>query len=130
MATLDNNKNELFVQKWHETDNKSEAYRYAFPASLKWKDESVHNKASALSKVGEVLARYKELQGVTAKNHGITVEALLKELEEVKVIAMTCETPQSSAAVSAIMNKAKLVGLDVQRVESKVVVVDDSELDW
>jgi len=52
-----------------------------------------------------------------AKRHGITVDGLLKELEEARTIALTCETPQTSAAVSATMSKAKLAGLDKQVIE-------------
>ena len=42
----------------------------------------------------------------------LTAEKLVQELEEVRVAALSCETPQCSAAVSSIMGKAKLVGLD------------------
>lgn len=52
-----------------------------------------------------------------AKRHGITVSGLLKELEEARTIALSCETPQTSAAVSATMSKAKLAGLDKQVIE-------------
>jgi phage terminase small subunit len=117
MPVLKDCKRELFCQKWHETGNKSEAYRYAYPASLKWKDESVHNKGSALSKDNEVAARFQELKQETADNHGITIASLLLELEEARTIALRAETPQSSAAVSASMGKAKLVGLDITRIE-------------
>ena len=114
---LSNQKKEAFAQKWHETGNKSEAYRYSHPRSLKWKDETVHNKAYAFSKDGEVKARDKELQKQTADNHGITVSSLLDELEEARKTALEAETPQSSAAVSATMGKAKLCGLDKQVIE-------------
>lgn len=114
---LDNPSHEAFVLKWHETGNKSEAYRYAFPKSLNWKDETVHPKASHLSKDDKVLARYRELQKETADNHGITVKSLLDELEEARTCALTADTPQSSAAVSATMGKAKLCGYDKQVIE-------------
>ena len=117
MAVLENGQHELFAQKWHETENKSEAYRYAFPRSKKWKPESVHNKASELARLGEVSARCDELKEETAKTHGITVAGLIKELNEVIAIAKAAETPQCSAAASSIMNKAKLVGLDVVKVD-------------
>lgn len=130
MAALSNTKHEKFCQVWHETGNKSEAFRISHPNSLKWKDETVHNKASALSKRGEVKARFEELQSDALKGHNITIASLLKELDAVKAIAEAAETPQCSAAIAAIMNKAKLVGLDAHRVESKTVIVDKSELDW
>ena len=117
MAALKKAKHELFAQKWHELDNKTEAYRLSHPASLRWKEATVNNKASALSKVGEVLARYNELQEQTGKRHGITVDSLLAELNEIKAVAMSLETPQCSAAVSSVMSKAKLTGHDILRVE-------------
>lgn len=51
------------------------------------------------------------------KRHGITVNGLLAELEEARTVALTCETPQTSAAIAATMGKAKLTGLDKQVVE-------------
>jgi len=117
MPILKNGKHELFAQKWHELDNKTEAYRQSHPASSRWKPETIQNKASALSKRDDVLARYQELQKETAENHGITVDSLLSELDEIKTLAMTADTPQCSAAVSSVMSKAKLVGLDIVKIE-------------
>lgn len=109
---LQNPKHESFCQLWHSSGNKSEAYRESHPASKKWKDATVHNKASALSKQYEVLARFEQLQEDSLKGHNITIASLLEELNEARQAALTAETPQSSAAISATMNKAKLVGLD------------------
>jgi len=117
MAALEKAKHELFVQKWHELDNKSEAYRLSHPASLRWKEATVNSKASTLSKDEKILARYNELQEQTSKRHGITVDSLLKELNEIKEVAMSLETPQCSAAVSSVMSKAKLTGHDIIKVE-------------
>ena len=124
---LSNSKHEKFCLVWHETGNKSEAYRESHPNSLKWKDDTVHNKASKLSKQGEVSARLKELQDDALKSHGITITSLLLELDEIKTKAMGAETPQCSAATSCVMNKAKLVGLDIHKVENtvKVEAIDD-----
>ena len=87
MPTLANGKHELFAQIWHETENKSEAYRTAYPKSLKWQDNTVHTKASALSKIGEVQGRYNELKHEAAVGHGVTIETLLQELDEAKAMA-------------------------------------------
>ena len=124
---LENSKHEQFCQVWLETGNKSEAYRKSHPSSLKWKDETVHNKAYALSKRGEVLARFDQLQEDTVKAHGVTIESLIEELNEARQAALTADTPQSSAAITATMSKAKLVGLDVHKSEQtiKVEAVDD-----
>ena len=114
---LENSKHEQFCQVWLETGNKSEAYRKSHTNSLKWKDETVHNKASALSKKGEVLARYEQLQQDALKGHDITIASLLVELEVARQSALAADTPQSSAAITATMSKAKLVGLDKYVVE-------------
>ena len=114
---LENNKHERFCQLWLETGNKSEAYRKSHPSSLKWKDDTVHNKASALSRQAQVLARFEQLQEDALKGHGVTIESLIKELDEARTLAMETDTPQTSAAISATMNKAKLVGLDKHVVE-------------
>ena len=126
---LEHNKHEQFCQVWLETGNKSEAYRKSHPNSLKWKDETVHNKASALSKKGEVLARYEQLQSDALKGHDITIASLLLELEKARQAALTADTPQSSAAITATMSKAKLVGLDKYVVEVNSNVKVRSSLD-
>lgn len=125
MPVLDNGQHELFVQKWHETGNKTEAYKYAFPSCLKWKIETINNKASALSKESEVLARYKELTQESADNHGVTVASLLSELDEARSLAKVEGT--AGPMVTATMGKAKLVGLDVIKVE---VTAKESLTPW
>ncbi len=65
----------------------------------------------------KIVARLAELRAPVIKKAQITVEDLLRELEEARTVAMTCETPQSSAAIAATMGKAKLLGLDKQIVE-------------
>lgn len=97
--------------------SQAEAYRQAYPSSAKWKDATVWNKASALMRRDEVLARVAELQAEHAKRHEITVDSLLDELEEARTVALGAINPQSSAAVAATMGKARLLGLDKQITE-------------
>lgn len=52
-----------------------------------------------------------------SEKHMITVDSLIKELEEARRVALEAETPQSSAAISATMGKAKLCGLDKQIID-------------
>lgn len=127
MPALSRHAWELFAQKWHETGSKSEGVRYAYPKSKTWTEPSINVRASKLSTTPEIKARFEELQSITAKRHDITVDSLINELEEARMTALTSETPQSSAAVSATMGKAKLCGLDnhVQKHEHKVQAVDD-----
>ena len=124
---LENATHEIFVQKWIESDNKSEAYRLAYPVKTKkWKDVTIHKRASELSLNRDVLGRYEEMKKEAADDHGVTISTLLKELDEARAAALGCESPQSSAAVSATMSKAKLVGLDINRT----VTVEMSHEEW
>ena len=47
------------------------------------------------------------------------MDSLVNELEEARIAALTAESPQSAAAVSATMGKAKLMGLDKQILDLK-----------
>ncbi|HDT5074127.1 TPA: terminase small subunit [Enterobacter asburiae] len=111
-------KQEAFCQAYIETGNASEAYRTAYAAD-KMKAEAIHVNASKLLDNAKVALRVKELQGEIKQRHNVTVDSLLKELEEARQAALGAETPQSSAAVAATMGKAKLTGLDKQIVEMR-----------
>ncbi len=62
MAALENPRHERFAQELAQGISQRKAYRAAFPASERWKDETVDSKASALAKNDKVLARLKELR--------------------------------------------------------------------
>ncbi len=53
---------EQYCQNRIANDSQRQAYRKAFPASKRWKDETVDSKASKLEKTGKVEARLKELR--------------------------------------------------------------------
>jgi hypothetical protein len=61
---------------------------------------------------GEVRARVDELRKPAIAAIAITVQDLIRELEEARVIAMAGEKPQASAMVAATVAKAKLLGLE------------------
>lgn len=107
-------KQEAFCMAYVETGNASEAYRRAYDAS-KTKDNVVHVKASELLSNGKVAVRVSQLQAVHQKRHEITVDDLVRELDEARRLALETEAP--AAAVSAIMGKGKLLGLIVDRKE-------------
>ena len=109
-------KQENFCKAYVELGNASEAYRRSYDAS-RMKTESINRKAKELIDNGNVAARIAELKQRAAVKHDVTVATLLRELEEARTIALSCETPQTSAAVSATMGKAKLCGLDKQLIE-------------
>ena len=109
-------KQEKFAQLVVELGDNSKAYRGAYDAS-RMKPESVHRKARELIENVKVSARIDELRAELAQRGRCTLDSLLRELEEARTVALSCETPQSSAAVAATMGKAKLCGLDKQLVE-------------
>lgn len=107
---------EKFCRVFVETGNASEAYRQAYKSDRKTAN-SVAVDASRLLDNPNVHLRISMLREGHAKRHNVTVDSLVAELEEIKQIALAAETPQTSAAVSAVMGKAKLTGLDKQVVE-------------
>lgn len=109
-------KQEKFAQLVVELGDKSKAYRGAYNAE-RMKPETVHKRSGELIANGAVAGRIDQLRAEAAKAHRCTVDSLLRELEEARTVALSCETPQSSAAVAATMGKAKLCGLDKQLVE-------------
>lgn len=109
-------KQEAFCIAYMETGNASEAYRRAYDTS-KMNSASVNRCAKDAIDHPKISARLAELREPIIKKVQITVEDLIRELEEARTVAMTCETPQSSAAIAATMGKAKLLGLDKQVVE-------------
>lgn len=111
-------KQEAFCRAYIETGNASEAYRAAYDAE-NMAAQTVNRTAKALLDNRKIAARLDELRAPIIQKHNITVDSLIAELEEARIAALTAETPQSSAAVSATMSKAKLVGLDKQVIETK-----------
>jgi phage terminase small subunit len=82
----------------------------------------VNEAASRLLKDSKVIARLDELRKPIIEKTMITVEDLVKELEKARIAALTSETVQASAAISATMGKAKLLGLGVEKVDLTVGV--------
>lgn len=107
-------KQEKFCQLYVETGNASEAYRGSYDAS-KMKPDSVNRKAKELLDNVKIAARLKQIRERHVKRHEVTVDSLVGELEEARLLAL--ELAQPSAAVSASMGKAKIYGLDRQVIE-------------
>ena len=111
-------KQEAFCRAYLETGNASEAYRQCYDCS-NMNGDSVNRTAKKLMDNVKIASRLEELRAPIIQKHNITIDSLIAELEEARIAALTAETPQSSAAVSATMSKAKLVGLDKQVIETK-----------
>ncbi|WP_168416485.1 terminase small subunit [Acinetobacter indicus] len=112
-------KQERFCQLYIELGNASEAYRQSYDADS-MNENTVNRKAKELLDNGKITARLELIRKEHSKRHNITVDSLLIELEEARKMALDLniqEKPQVSAAVTATMGKAKLLGLDKQVVE-------------
>jgi len=110
-------KQEAFCLAYIETGNASEAYRRAYNAE-NMKPETVNRKAKDLLDNGKITARLAELREPILERHGDTVDSLLEELESARARALAVDRP--SAAVSATMGKARLLGLDRQQLDVTV----------
>lgn len=73
-------KQENFATELAKGKTQAEAYRIAFPASLKWKDETVWSKASVLASNDKVRERVRELIAMAAAVNEISVERVIKEI--------------------------------------------------
>ena len=104
-------KQEGFCQSYLKTGNASEAYRLNY-STENMKLESVHREAHAVLENPKVSSRLAELRRELAERNAVTLDSLAIELEEARQAALTAETPQASAAVSATVAKAKLFGFD------------------
>jgi hypothetical protein len=109
-------KQEAFALAYVETGNASEAYRRAYNAA-NMKPEVITNKASALLKRGDVRVRVDLAQAKAVERHEVTVDDILKELEEARALAAGGDRPQPAAMVAASMGKAKLLGMLTDKAE-------------
>ncbi|QEQ88659.1 terminase small subunit [Pseudomonas sp. p99-361] len=107
-------KMELFCLAYVETGNASEAYRRSYNTS-NMADKTAQREGYNLLQNSLVQARIEELRIKVMERHEITVDTLLAELEEARLLGK--ETGKASAMVTASMGKAKLLGLDKQIVE-------------
>jgi phage terminase small subunit len=108
-------KREKFAQGVASGMTQADAYRAAFDAS-KSKPETVQSHASRVMANDKVATRVDALRKKATERHLLTVEDILRELEEARVMAATGERPQVSAMVAASMGKAKVLGLASDKV--------------
>jgi len=86
----------------------------------KMANASINVNACNLLKNTNVALRVEELQAEAVKRNAITVDDLIRELEEARDAALSAPTIQTSAAVAATMGKAKLLGLLTDKVAATV----------
>lgn len=120
-------KQELFCQKYIENKgNASEAYRQVY-STKNMSENAIGVEAKRLKDNPKISLRIADLKGEHRERHNIAIDDLIAELEEARTAALTCETPQSSAAVAATLGKAKLLGIGKQ-IETDIAL-KQAELD-
>ena len=107
-------KMENFCLAYMETANAAESYRRAYNTSG-MAEKTIQREGYNTLQKPQVQARLEELRKQVMERHEITVDTLLAELEEARLLGK--ETGKASAMVTASMGKAKLLGLDRQIVE-------------
>ena len=108
-------KKEAFCQAYILCNNQSQAYRETYDVKEGTKPETVWSNACQLMSDTKVAQRVYELQQVVQERTLVTVESLCEELEEARELALSTEQP--SAVTGAVMAKAKLHGLDINKTE-------------
>lgn len=92
---------ERFAQEISNGKNQSEAYRIAYPKSLKWKDKTVWEKASKIAKDDKVCTRIVELKANLEKKELWTREQSVMALKNALEIA---DRPTDVVAVIKELN--------------------------
>lgn len=108
MKTL-TSKQEKFAEAIAMGANQSDAYRMAYPVSMAWKAASVHNKASAMAKHGEVLARVEKLKVQTM---ALSVWSKQQSIDVLAAIAMN-ENIKASDRITAVDKLNVMYGYNV-----------------
>ena len=111
MPRLGNEQWELFAQGVAKGLTLTKAYEKAGY-------EAHSSNAARLIGNDSVSNRVAELQELAAQRTLVTIEKLTDELEEARELAMR-DDKGAAAAVSAVMAKAKLHGLDVNKLDIK-----------
>lgn len=110
MPILANPQHEIYAQERAKGATQIAAYRTAG-----YEGDDAH--ASRLHRRPGVEERIAELMAEAAVQVGVTIDDLVKELEDARLKALGATTPQAAAAVSATLGKAKLLGLIVDKQE-------------
>jgi len=112
-------KQESACLKYLECGDKSEAYRHAYNTS-NMKPETINRNAHALFKNNKIATRVAELQAKIERRTEITVEKILKQLEEDREFARRLANPSSAVRVTELLGKH--LGMFVDRFEGNLTV--------
>ena len=111
-------KQQKFVDVYLQTGFSSEAYRQAY-STEGWTDNAVYVAGSKMLDNPKVAGEISRRRSQEANKVSVTVESIIAELDEIKARAMESEKGVS-AAVSAVLGKAKLLGFMVDKVDQTV----------
>jgi phage terminase small subunit len=89
----------------------------------------VNRTAKELLDNPKIAARLAELKAAHVERHEITVDDLIRELEEARSIAMSGERQQPAAMVAASMGKAKILGLVQDKVDARLTGPDGGPIE-
>lgn len=115
MPILDNEQWEAFAREVAKGSTLTKAY---LKAGYDTTVEGASASGARLLGNVSVAARIAELQELAVQKTLVTIEKLTDELEDARELAMK-DDKGAAAAVSAVMAKAKLHGLDVSKHEMK-----------
>tara|TARA_R110000744_G_scaffold20308_1_gene53305 strand:+ start:161 stop:556 length:396 start_codon:yes stop_codon:yes gene_type:complete len=123
-------KQQGFVDGIAKGDTQSDAYRAAYNTK-NMTDKQIWEEASKLAASPKVSQRLFLLREKAAERNLVTIESLTKELEEARNMADALKNP--AAMTGAIMGKAKLNGLLVEKVKVEadfnvVIAKEDADL--
>lgn len=118
MGALANVRHEKFAQGIAQGLSQRKAYREAFPNSLKWKDETVDSKASALAKNDKVSARVNELKNASTSK---AIKTAIERKEWLSSI-IDDEKEDTTTKLKACDLLNKMDGEYVTKVEADVKV--------
>jgi phage terminase small subunit len=100
----------------------SAAFRAANPICIKWQPKTIWVRASMLLAHDKVKRRIDKFRAEAAKRNEVTADSLAAELNKGMEYAIQFE--QIGAYVSAIVAKARLFGLIVDKKEVRVGAID------
>ena len=118
---------ENFCLAYIKAGNASAAYRAVSPNSCGWTNNALWVTASKMMARPNVDLRIAELQAGMAARAIVSAESLADELDATITMARECGQP--GVCVAAIMGKAKLFGLLVDRKETRKGLLDDLPFD-
>lgn len=82
-------------------------------------EKTAEQQASRLLRNVKVMDAVAELQKKAQERNEITVDDIIRELDENRRVALNAPIPQASAATAATLGKAKILGLLIEKQETK-----------